>query len=83
MVEKIKNHYQNLSKNYDDLEIENNGEITVVIKVYNSDALDSVEILFVPEFKVFVSVLASAETSWCERYGVVTEVSISITYVPA
>ena len=81
IVEQIKNHYaSDASDSEIDVEVENN-TISVTI-TYQGDSIESFTILPVKGYKVTCSAWSTAITSWCERYGVVDELNIYITYIP-
>jgi len=62
-----------------DIKVEEN-QVTVTITEEESSGLDSIDILIIPNAKIEVSTYAQAETSFCERYGVVTESEMYIVY---
>ena len=77
VLEQIKNYYNNVSSSTD---IAVNDKNIVVTVTYEGSEIDEFDILFIEGYKLTVSTWACAETSFCERYGVVTESNLYLTY---
>ena len=80
-IEQIINHYKSISESAT-VELGNKSEILVTVE-YEGDNIEEFNILFIQGYRVTCGSWATASTSFCERYGVVDEIYIYLTYYPA
>jgi len=79
-IEQIRNHYKSISESTT-IETTDKNEIVVTVE-YQGSEIEKFNILFVQGHQVACSSWAAAVTSWCERYGIVDEICIYLTYTP-
>lgn len=75
----IEKHY---NKQGHKAQVKENHDGTITVEIDCESDEVSVELLQIEGYGISQDISGSAQTSWCERYGEITDIYIKLTYTP-